>query len=275
MKTYMILVLAGLCFSEVQAVQQTFWPLNQWPPSGWKFAPTNDSPVVFNSGNWYIKDLQLFNFSNSIAPPALGASMTVTNSSAQFQCSFSSDGIVYFPAAGVVNPSSKPFILQIVHTNNIGAISVFSNSVVQLNMRGTWAGGTLFIRKSVSSPTTGQTIYTTTSGGFMISSFIDLQLQISSDGINFFSGNAPTHLELSGTPGVPATLSISNAPVGNVVVSWTTQTNAHYQLLWNNSLATANWNTLGSVMQGTVSNLSASDSTLGQTQRFYKVQLSP
>ena len=94
-------------------------------------------------------------------------------------------------------------------------------------------------------------------------------------GQSWLPANSSTYLEQSGPAGVPALLSVTNLNNGNIKVFWTTQASVNYQLQTNLSLATNTWGNFGGALAGTVTNLSVTDSIIGQTNRFYRVSLAP
>ena len=70
-----------------------------------------------------------------------------------------------------------------------------------------------------------------------------------------------------------------NAPMptinGGAVVSWTSFTNAVYQVEYNTDLAFTNWTVLATNVISTSNSVSYIDSSLNSTRRFYRVRLVP
>jgi hypothetical protein len=117
---------------------------------------------------------------------------------------------------------------------------------------------------------------TATNGGYFLSSFADLSLEGSQGfGGPWFPANSPVHVELSGPPGVPAVLSVSQLNGANAMICWSTQTNGQYQLQRKNSVDGANWTSVGAALTGTVSNLCVIEAIAPKTNQFYRVRLSP
>ena len=58
-------------------------------------------------------------------------------------------------------------------------------------------------------------------------------------------------------------------------VCWDSQPNKTYQVQWTDTLASPNWNNLGTPAPGTGTNICIFDSNRGRQQRFYRVQVLP
>ena len=74
-------------------------------------------------------------------------------------------------------------------------------------------------------------------------------------------------------PAVARPLITATASGANITLSFPTQTGYSYQVQYKNNLTDANWTSLGSALSGNGSTQSASYSTSGNRQRFYRVQV--
>jgi hypothetical protein len=268
-------VLAGLCSSAVQAAQQTFWPVNEWPPPTWRFASTNDTPMVISVpglGTIYARRFQLTNLFNPITPPALGSTTSYSYGNSLLNFELSLDN-----AAWVPGQASGPVTMSLQHTNDAGASRLFETRLLQMDMPGTTPFGTFLIRQSPTVASIGQTIITTTNGGYLISSFINAQWDMSIDGGNTWIPTVSVvYLELGGPPGdMPPTALISHLGTNTVQICWATHTNKQYQVQWLGTVDATHWTNLGSLVPGTGSNVCVSDSIAGWVQKFYKIQVLP
>jgi hypothetical protein len=256
---------------QLHALQQTFWPTYQWPPPTWTFASTNSSSVTyFTNGTTLIWTKQFLlqpTNDTSITPPASGLSAVYSNSPCVLSFQQSTNGIDWYQAQGtgyvymvVVNTNSPMF----VQMTNAG----FSGS----NTLGTWR---IRPRSPSTSPSTGQTLLSPSTGGYLISGFVNAQWEGWGTGITYRPASGPVYLELGGTPGTSPTpalkVSISQPSAGAVQLSWPSATNYQYQAQKLPALGGINWSNLGTAQRGTGSTLNQSDSTTGSSYKFYRV----
>jgi hypothetical protein len=123
-----------------------------------------------------------------------------------------------------------------------------------------------------TKPSSGQTLLAPTSGGYLISGFLNAQWQGFHKGITWYTASTNFYLELSGpTVANPIKLQISEPTTGTVQVCWPTQTNYLYQVQKLSNLAGTNWANLGSPLPGTGSTICQSYSSLGGSNQFYRV----
>lgn len=269
-----IAAVATARLSDLHAAQQTFWPLDQWPPPTWTLATTNDNsvPFFFTGGvTVFIRHLQLSNLLNPIIPPALTNSSVYSFNNAILNYELSIDNGTWFPVQ-----ATGPVSFRLYHSSDSGADRIFDLELLSASLNGTSPFGVAFLRDSPTLQSLGTVVMTTTTGGFLVGADISVRLEISTDfGQTWTAAAVPANLELSGPPGVPATLSIFNLDAANILLSWTTQTNVNYQLQSLDSLTTTNWNNVGVPTPGTPTNLVVTNSILGAAQKFYRVALSP
>jgi hypothetical protein len=257
--------------SVVDAAQQTFWPLDQFPPSIWSFAQTNGAGAVSFPNGLIIRRLVITNLTNPITPPPLAGSATYSASGASMRGDFSTNGGATFSSFS----APADLALRLVHTNDASRARLFDGEMLSLNAAaGSLPPGVRF-RESLTLVSSGQASLASTNGGYAIGAFINLRFELSvNNGATWLPGNVPAYVELSGPPGVPAIMSITNAGARAVQISWTTQTNVHYQLQRTDSLGTSNWANMGVPLAGDGARALVSDSTT-RTHRFYRVLLSP
>jgi len=268
-----ILVVGGFFAARLRAAQQIFWPIDQFPPPTWRFASTNDAATAFNLPGQPPVLLRRFSLTNlvpSIMPPLLGSNAvaSIPNPLSQYEASYDVGANwtnVFAPGFGMT--------LQLSHTNDSGASRIFDLELTALNIPLVpFVAAPL--RQSQFQRSPGQMTITTTNGGFLISGFIQVSLEIGY-GAGWFPASTPTYLELSGPPGIPALMSIAPPVSGNIQLCWTTQNNAHYQVQQNSTLGSLNWTNIGVPVPGNGSNVCASVPFTGVTNQFYRVQLSP
>jgi hypothetical protein len=115
--------------------------------------------------------------------------------------------------------------------------------------------GTYRLRESPSIHSLGQITMTATNGGFLMNGFIQAFLEFSYDGAFWYPASSSTYLELSGPPGIPAFMSISQPLGGNIQLCWTSQAGAHYQLQQNSTTGSVNWTNIDVPVSGNGSNI--------------------
>ena len=131
------------------------------------------------------------------------------------------------------------------------------------------------MRESPFQASLGQLVVTSTNNGFFVNSFVDLSLK--REGPNFGQWTPAmslAHVELSGPPGVPAVLSVSQLNATTAMICWSTQTNGQYQLQRNGSVEGGTWTDVGAALAGTSSNVCVIEA-ISAAKRFYRVRLSP
>lgn len=270
--SYLVLVvLLGLCVFEVRAAQQIFSSRDLWLPLGCGFASPDDTAVPFTVPGCctlYVRRLQLTSFGQHNPPPPIGGTTLANYFNCLLMMDLSTDGVNWFPSQG-----NGPTATLLDHTNDSGNSRLFSLELLQMSISADTVFGTVMIRESPTLQSLGQTIITTTNGGYLSSSSVTTWLEASMDGgATWLAGSLPADLDLFRPLPV---LSISNLDSGSVQICWTTQPYVQYQLQRADYVDSTNWISIGPLLTGTVSNVCAPDSILGQTQRFYRVQLSP
>jgi hypothetical protein len=165
--------------------------------------------------------------------------------------------------------------MTVQQTNSSGDTRQFALEIVALNMTVNGAYGPAFVRESPTVASAGQLTATQTNGGYLISGFLNLNLEVSVDGGGtWYLSSPPVYLELSGPPGTPAILSVARANETNVMICWSTQAGGNYQLQRKESVSQTNWTNVGTAQAGG-STLCVNDTLSAASNGFYRVQLSP
>jgi len=257
---------------QLQAVQQIFWPNYQWPPTGWYFTYTNNAAVVYFTNNGTVYSTRQFVFQpttyTSIVPPATNTLNYYSNTACTLSFQISTNwGTNWYSAQG-----SGQLCVLMHYTNSPMYIQMTNSSFNTV----TSALGTCRIRASASLASPGLTLLAPTSGGYLISGFINAQLEGFGSFNTWRVGSTNAYLELAGTAGTvgtntPITLQISQPSAGHVQVCWPTQTNYNYQVQTLGRLGATNWVNLGTALSGSGATLCQSYTALGGTNLFYRV----
>ncbi len=152
--------------------------------------------VLFANGI-VIRDIAHRKFTQSLPPPPLGNSQPHSfGSELDFEVSFD-NGATFTPGSGLANVT-----VQVTHSSDSGGTSYFDTEMTQLDL----SGPGFLLRESPTLQSLGQTTVRPVPGGYMISSFFDVNVEVSTDGgVTWQPGNAPGHVELRNDPAnVPA-----------------------------------------------------------------------
>jgi hypothetical protein len=181
--------------------------------------------VSFGTLGFSLSALTVGLWSNSVAPPSGAASVSQTNIPITFQLWSSG---TYFPASGtgVVTMviSNTGSASQSLIYSNPPPVTNYTLQMTSLKSRCTWAGGPLFLRLDTNTASLGQrTIRQNAGSGYRVSDYVDANLQLSTDNINWFNASGPLRL----LPSVPPATAKATAPVltatkigTNLVLSW-------------------------------------------------------
>jgi hypothetical protein len=184
-----------------------------------------DASVSFGTLGFSLSALTVGLWSNSVAPPSGAASVSQTNIPITFQLWSSG---TYFPASGtgVVTMviSNTGSASQSLIYSNPPPVTNYTLQMTSLKSRCTWAGGPLFLRLDTNTASLGQrTIRQNAGSGYRVSDYVDANLQLSTDNINWFNASGPLRL----LPSVPPATAKATAPVltatkigTNLVLSW-------------------------------------------------------
>jgi hypothetical protein len=150
-----------------------------------------------------IKDVKHKLFTDSIEPPALGATTTHTfNSQADFQASMDG-GLTFYPMRAPAQTS-----VQIKHTRDFQGRETYETEMTQLDISGGDLPLGVKLRESLTKASQGGTSIATVTGGggggagggAAISSFFDIFTEVSTDGGGSWSPSTtgPAHVEAQG-----------------------------------------------------------------------------
>jgi formylglycine-generating enzyme required for sulfatase activity len=172
---------------------------NLFPPSGYASAQNIDSVTFTIPGtgtNITIRNFNLGNLLNPIAPPPTNGTAVYTNSGAvaDFFVSDPSFGrLDWFPAQ-----ANGPIMASISHTSDTGSTSFFDTEMLQLDLSGASAFGPISLRESPTKQSLGRHTIQQTSQGYLISSFFDVFLELSTDGgVTWIPANQALHIQSS------------------------------------------------------------------------------
>jgi hypothetical protein len=256
-----------------RAAQEIFWPFNLFPPPASSLSYTNDSTTsvsVPGVGTITSRHVRLSNFSNPILLPGLSNSAVYNNASTQFDSESSLDGGANWAAYTGSGATS----LTLRHTNNVGGARQFELELSSQNIPVNGAYGAATVRESPTLASLGELVVTATNGGFFYRGFANLFLEVSVDnGANWFALSPATYVELFGSSGAPASMSISKSNSA-VTICWRTEASGQYQLQTIGALGGTNWMNVGSPQAGNGSEVCVIE-TLSATNRFYRLKLSP
>jgi hypothetical protein len=183
-----------------------------------------DAAVGFTNLSLSVRDLMVGGFPYPIVPPAAGGSQiyTATNVPISFQ-------IVNFGAAtphagtcSVTMQISNTGLWSLTLTNMSGTpppVNIYTLRLLALKSLST-SGGPAYLRVLTNNPSVGQHTIRQTAGGYRVSSFFDVWLQLSTDNVNWFSASNSIRI-LPSVPPAAWPKSISVALRGNqVILNW-------------------------------------------------------
>lgn len=256
-----LLMLSG---HQLYALPQTFSAANQWVPANWHFTYTNGNAVVyFTNSTTVVYSARKFalqpSTDTSITPPSSGLSAVYSNTACILSFEDSTNGVTWYPAQ-----STGYVYMAVINTNSPMTIQM-TNSFFS----GSNGLGTFRIRANTTKVSSGQTLLTPTTGGYLISGFLNVQWEGFGSGISWKAANTNAYLELSGPSAAPSIkLQISQPTSGTVQVCWPTQTNYVYQLQKNTNPATTNWSNVGSPQSGNGATVCESYSAVGNNLNY-------
>ena len=135
-----------------------------------------------------------------------------SNSNSALLCQLSIDGQTFSPAQLI-----GPAVLKI---SNNGSPSQFDTSLVQFQVQGQTPFGVLFIRESPTLPSLGQHSVQPTAHGYQVSSFFDVFLELSTDGVNYIPADRSIRVQASAPPASPGSLFIKGIAAGGGTLQW-------------------------------------------------------
>ena len=103
-----------------------------------------------------------------------------------------------------------------------GTESLFTTDIVQLDAQGTGPFGPLWIRQDTARPSLGlhAIMPSATRPGFDVSSFFDVFMELSTDGVNYIPADRSLRLQAASPPSGPGTLFIMGVNAAGIALNW-------------------------------------------------------
>ena len=183
-----------------------------------------DAAAGFTNLTLTLRDLVVGGFPNPIAPPAVHANATFTATNVPITLQIVNGGTIS-PSAGtgaVMMVISNTGTWSQTLTNISGnppPITIYTLQLAAFNYHNT-NGGPVYLRLQTNNPSVGQHTIRQTAGGYSISSFFDVWLELSTDNVNWYSATNSLRLLPSLPPVTPGPLSIARQSATSVVLTW-------------------------------------------------------
>jgi hypothetical protein len=158
-----------------------------------------------------VRDLSLGGLSSPISPPLPGSTAFYTQPGSFTAFEYSDDGLTWTPGFGSGTAAcsiSNPI-------GNTGNPDVYDTEMLQLDITG--AG--LWLRESPTKQSLGRHTIGTDPRGHRISSFFDVWLEMSFDGLDWFPADRSIRLAVGAPPAAPNTIFLSHDGP-SVVLNW-------------------------------------------------------
>ena len=153
-------------------VRDFFFPLPILPPTNAMYINPFTNYLRYGT-NIVIRNVRHRRFSLGLPPPPLGQSQTHSfTSEVDFDLSLDA-GVNFVPGVQEANCT-----VRVTHTQDSGGKSFFDTEMLQLDL----SGGGIMLRESPTLQSPGQTTVRPVAGGYMISSFFDINTEVSLDG---------------------------------------------------------------------------------------------
>jgi hypothetical protein len=181
----------------LRQLQKRFYQQNLLPPTSGMFVPPAPGVLAF-PGGIIISNITHRVFSaGAVPPPSVGANVTHSfNSQVEMDISF--DGGLSWESCVVSNAPSQAYA---VNNGLDSADTVYGGQMLQLNASGGTLPAGVMIRESPTLASAGETRIEPTPGGYMIDSFFDIFLEVSTDsGGSWIPASGPLRLELKPDP---------------------------------------------------------------------------
>ena len=202
----------------LRQLQKRFYTQNLLPPTNGLYVPPAPGVVPF-PGGIILSNLAHRVFSaGAVPPPALGTSVTHSFTS-QVEMAVSFDGGLIWQSCVVSNALTQ---IYLINNGSDSGDTLYGAQMLQLNVSGGTLPAGVMIRESPTLASAGETRIQTTPGGYMIDSFFDVWLEISTDsGVSWVPATAPLRLELKPDPqliaAAPAPRTVFPMPNGQFV----------------------------------------------------------
>ena len=195
--------------------KEIFFTVRELPPFNGVYVTPAMWHASFASGI-VIRDVRHRAFTASVTPPALGADVTHSFGS-QVEMDVSTDN------GGTWTRATAPAGVSafIHHSLDAGGVESYDTEMLNLSAAGGGLPSGIQIRESPTRAGTGSTTVRAVPGGYMVSSFFDIYIEVSTDGITWEEASAPAHVELRSDPElarvVPTPTRLLPSPVDNYV----------------------------------------------------------
>jgi len=190
------------------------------PGSTYDSIRTNDQIrfSVAGAGVVYARNFSHTNFPSPINPPPANGTATYTAPNTVVTAEISIDGQTWLPIQ-----ATGPLAVKILNTTTGAAtLRTFDTEMLQLNLTGNSVFGPIMIRESPTLQSLGKHTIRPVTGGFRISSFFDVFLELSTDqGLSWIPADRAIRVESSAPPAAPGALFITrNAATGKIRLQW-------------------------------------------------------
>jgi hypothetical protein len=235
------------------------------------FCATNDTPTVFNTVPFAVllRRFEHYQPFQSHHPARAQPDQRLQLPGCTLTHEQSSDfGASWQPRQGV-----GPIQVQLIHTADLGATRLFDLECSNWILSG---GAALWVvphSGKTLRAILGQLVITTTNGGYLISGYINVWFDLNV-GSSFVPANSSAYLELGGHrarggadgdgPRCGQCPSLLDHPDQCAIPVAEERCCSAHQL-----------DDLGAALSGTTTNLCVTDAVIGQTNRYYRVRLSP
>ena len=200
------------------------------------------------------------NFPNPITPPPINSTAIYTAPNTLVTVELSLDGgQTWFPPT----QASGPLTTKITNTTGTGSTSTFDTEMLALNLNGTGPFGSFMIRESPTLQSLGKhTIRPRAGGGFLISSFFDVFLELSTDGVNWIPADRSIRVQPSAPPAAPNSIFVMSSTKTNLVLNWL----GSFTLQSSTNVSGPYSDMPGPIMVGPYTNV------IGGTQRLFRLR---
>ena len=229
------------------------WPTMTFDSlQGTNLSGLSKDSIFFTQGgiSVYARSMSFGNFQNPVNLPAVNGSVIYTNPNTMGTCEVSLDGTNFSPATMtgtvriLINNSNAP----------VGNVKFYHLQALTWDMTGdSGLFGTFYFKQSPTKTSTGTNMVELPSpqGGVLAASYLDLNLQFSSDNFTYLPANKPLHHALVNPPCGAAgeKLHFEYSSGSTLVISWW---NDSYILQGTPSLSPTTWTTIGAHSPQTV-----------------------
>jgi hypothetical protein len=220
------------------------WPVpgNLCPTPGTTYDSVKDDDVIkftiLGAGTIRTRNFVHGNLGNPIVPPPLNGTSAYQSPNTFVTLELSLDGQTWIPAQ-----ASGGVQTRITHKSDTGSTGFFETEMLALSLNGNGPFGPFMIRESPTKQSLGKHTLRSSTQGFLVSSFFDVFLELSTDGGQSW---IPADRSIRVQVGNPPCGALGAHPVvtksGNsVIVSWSDPT---YRLQYSDSLTSTGWTDL-------------------------------